>query len=152
MTFFLRQSLQRASVPVSFFLATICGCQEPQSIDVDISSNPLRFIIDHRGWPRPFWAPSVKEFAIATEEEAVWQLEATGSRGEAARELAIVYGEAPAGFRQVFPEKAEKPKPLQRGRMYFVAAGGRSTVYRMVFSLPMDPLEVRRPPTTGPGS
>jgi hypothetical protein len=110
------------------FLAAIAGCQQPQSIDVDLGTSPPRFLIDHRGWPRPFRAPRVREFAIATENEAIWQLEATRPNGTPARLLAIVYGVVPEGFRQVFPENAARPRPLEKGRTYFVAAGGQSTV------------------------
>lgn len=141
----------RSAIPtVSILFAAICGCQRPQIVDVDLSAAPPRFILNHQGWPRPFWAPRVTEFAIATDSEPLWQLEATGTRGAPAREWAIPYGEVPEGFRQVFPEGNEKPKPFRQGRTYFVAAGGRSTVYRMVFSLPIDPLEVDRPATSRP--
>ena len=126
--------------------ATVSGCQKPQAVDVDLSTKPARFLINHHGWPRPFWVPRVTEFAIATEQESIWQLESTSERGTSARELAIVYGEVPDGFRQVFPEDNDKPKELQQHLTYFVAAGGKKALYRIVFSLPVEPLELHYPP------
>lgn len=131
----------------------LTGCQKPQAVLIDYSTAPMRFVIDHQGWPRPFKSPRVTEFAIANDQdELVWQLAATEGGGAEARGFAIVYGEPPRGFEQVFPEKGERPRPLIRGRTYFVAAGGGSNVYRMVFALPQDPLEAHMPkfPTSAP--
>ncbi|MEK6644888.1 MAG: hypothetical protein AABZ08_13375 [Planctomycetota bacterium] len=139
---------------ITIFVLTIftLGCAQPQAVIIDYSTVPMRFVIDHQGWPRPFKTPRVTEFAIANDQdELVWQLAATDG-GADARGFAIVYGEPPRGFEQVFPEKSERPKPLVRGRTYFMAAGGKSAVYRMVFALPQDPLEVHLPrfPTSAP--
>jgi len=128
----------------------VAGCQRPQGIDVDLTASPPRFVVDHHGWPRPFWAPRVREFAIASEDAPLWQLESVGERGEAARELIFAYGDVPTGFRQIFPEGNEKPALLKRGRTYFVAAGGKKTLYRMVFSLPLDALEIHAQVATRP--
>lgn len=138
---------------IVLFLAILPGCQQAEVIEVDVTAHPPRFIVDHHGWPRPFWWPRVTEFGIASEEDgALWELRSASTGGEAARQLAIVYGEVPPGFVQVTPDKSAKPAPLVQGRTYFVAAGGPSSVYRIVFALPVDywtPL--RSSPTTAPG-
>ncbi len=125
------------------------GCIKPGPIEVDLSSKPVRFVINHQGWPRPFWWPCVNEFAIATGEddkgELLWHLESTDSVGEPAHYLAFIYGRVPRGFRQVAPEGERAARPLEHGKVYYVAAGGRGALYRMAFSLPVDPTEVRVP-------
>lgn len=122
------------------------GCSRSGPIEVDVSSRPICFIIDHKGWPRPFWWPRVTEFVIASDEteagELIWHLKSIGATGELARELAFTYGRAPPGFYQVFPAGEQAPEPLERGRVYYVAAGGKDTVYRMVFSLPLDTRDI----------
>jgi hypothetical protein len=119
------------------------GCRDPETIQLDFTSHPVRFIIDHRGWPRPFWWPRLTEFAIATEEDgAIWQLQAPVDDGPLARNFVITYGEVPPGFMQVFPEKQDPPAPLRTGRRYFVAAAGPASVYRMVFSMPIGPRDL----------
>lgn len=126
------------------------GCNDPGTIDLDFTGQPVRFFIHHRGWPRPFHWPRVTEFAIASEEDgAIWQLRSEDSEGQPARELAIIYGRLPPGFVQEFPAGSTAPVPLQRGRTYYVAAGGPRAVYRMVFALPITALEHEHPrPTT----
>jgi len=125
-------------------LAMSGGCG-PEPIDVDMSSSPVRFFIDHRGWPRPFWWPRVTEFAIADDrDELVWHLQADDETGRLAHKLAFIYGREPPGFHQVFPLEGAPPPPLVRGRTYFIAAGGPRAVYRMAFSLPVDSREHRQ--------
>ncbi|HVP11924.1 MAG TPA: hypothetical protein VMV94_12150 [Phycisphaerae bacterium] len=126
----------------------VAGCGRPETVEVDLSSSPARFIVDHAGWPRPFWWPRVTEFAIGSEEDdLLWQLQATSDRGELAHKLAFVYGQVPPGFAQVFPAVGTAPKPLIPGRSYFVGAVGPKAVYRAVFALPVSPEEAphRRP-------
>lgn len=116
----------------------LCGCNRPGAIDVDLTSHPVRFLIDHRGWPRPFMYPRVTEFAVASDEEgAVWQLAAETAEGVPVKELAIVYGEVPRGFVQTVPTSGRPPR-LMEGRTYYVAAGGPRSVYRIVFALPLE--------------
>lgn len=116
----------------------LCGCNRPGAIDVDLTSHPVRFLIDHQGWPRPFVCPRVTEFAVASDEDgAVWQLAAESAEGIPARELAIVYGELPRGFVQIVPASGQPPR-LMEGRTYYVAAGGPRSVYRIVFALPLE--------------
>ncbi len=117
----------------------VAGCSGDGVIEVDFSSQQVRFIIDHRGWPRPFSWPRVNDFGIASEEDGpIWQLQTETLSGQPARQLAIIYGEVPRGFSQVFPSDNAAPKPLERGRNYFVAAGGPKQVYKAVFALPVD--------------
>jgi hypothetical protein len=122
-----------------FTCAATVGCAQNQCCDVDFSSSPPRFVINHQGWPRPFWVPRITEFAVASEEDedAIWQLEAADSSGVPAKRLVIVFGEVPDGFVQVRPEKSAPPKTLQQGRTYYVAAGSRQYTYPMAFRLPM---------------
>ena len=121
----------------------LIGCGEPGAIAVDLSSTPVRLIINHQGWPRPFWWPRVTEFAIANDrDELVWQLASTDPAGLPAHQLAFVYGRVSPGFHQLFPVDAAPPPPLRPGRSYYVAAGGPRSLYRMVFSLPQDPAEL----------
>lgn len=116
----------------------VMGCHHEGAIRVDLSTGTPRFIIEHQGWPRPFWTPRVTEFAIASEEDGpIWQLESIDSRGLAAKQLVIEYGRVPAGFAQVYPEGGLRPRSLQTRRNYFVAAGGQRAVYRIVFAMPI---------------
>jgi hypothetical protein len=128
------------------------GCIEPEPVQIDLSSNPIRFIIDHQGWPRPLWWPRITEFAIASEEDGqIWELHTEGSKGVLAREIGIVYGEVPPGFYQTFPELNKHPARLEMGRTYYVASGGSKALYRLAFSLPVErgiPFHAVRQPTT----
>ncbi len=119
----------------------VTGCGRPGPIEVDLTATPVRFIINHHGWPRPFWWPRVTEFAVASSEseagELLWQLESTSVQGELAHRLAFVYGRVPPGFTQVYPGEAQPPEQPETGRVYYVAAGGQDSLYRMAFSLPL---------------
>ncbi len=116
---------------------------------MDLTSTPVRFIVNHRGWPRPFWWPRVTEFAVASSEseqgELLWQLKSTSAQGELAHRLAFVYGRVPPGFTQVHPGEAQAPEPPEPGRVYYVAAGGQDSLYRMAFSLPVTLRDVEEP-------
>ena len=122
------------------------GCNRPGAIEVDLTSAPVRFIVDHRGWPRPFWWPRVTEFVIAGGEgesgELVWHLKSTSTSGELAHQLAFIYGRVPPSFYQVFPNGDQVPQPLERGQVYYIAAGGKKTIYRIAFSLPVEPEDI----------
>ena len=137
---------------LTLLLALLAGCQRDGVIEVDVTAQPPRFIVHHRDWPAPFHWPRVTEFAIASEEDgAVWELRSASSEGEPARHLAFILGEVPPGFVQLTPEKAARVRPLVPGRTYFVAAGGPSHVYRIVFALPVDMwTPVRPPPASAP--
>ena len=131
---------------ISALLAALClqlcasaGCRlPPQTIEMDISAQPVRFLIHHHGWPAPLMWPRVAEFAIATQEEVIWQIKATSDRGVPAQNLEIDFGRTPDDFAQVLPEQNKSPAKLTPGRTYFVAAGGSQCLYRIVFSLPVD--------------
>ena len=117
----------------------VCGCARPQHCEIDFSTYPPRFVIEHHGWPRPFWTPRVREFAIASDaNEDIWQLEAKDPRGEPAKGLTVTYGIVPDGFVQKEPAVTARPPILVEGRKYYVAAGGNRYLYPMVFSLPVD--------------
>lgn len=134
-------------VYLTLFLLLISGCQRDGVIEVDVTAQPPRFIVHHRGWPAPFHWPRVTEFAMASEEDgAVWELRSSSPDGEPARQLAFIYGEVPPGFVQLAPDKAARVHPLVVGRTYFVAAGGPSHVYRIVFALPVDTWTGFQPP------
>jgi len=127
---------RRLAIFVFIYAGGAIGCVPDQTIHVDLTAEPVRFIIDHSGWPAPFRYPRVTEFAIASEEDgAVWEIETVAPGGVPARDLAVIYGHVPEGFAQNRPPHASPP-PLVRGRTYFVAAGGSESVYRMVFALP----------------
>jgi len=127
---------------VSLAAFAIGGCGRPGVVDVDLTTAPVRFIVDHHGWPKPFWWPRVTEFAIGSDkDELLWHMEASSSAGEPANRLAFVYGQVPPGFRQLVPAGDTPPQPLKTGQTYYVAAVGPRAVYRMVFSLPQSPLE-----------
>ncbi|HKQ47447.1 MAG TPA: hypothetical protein VJZ71_05220 [Phycisphaerae bacterium] len=137
---------------LTLLLALPAGCQRDGVIEVDLTAQPPRFIVHHRGWPAPFHWPRVTEFAIASEEDGgIWVLRSATSEGEPARQLAFVFGEVPPGFVQLTPDKAARVRPLVVGRTYFVAAGGPTYVYRIVFALPVDTWTPVQPsPTTSP--
>lgn len=120
-------------------LTMTVGCAVEGPIQVDSTAEPVRFIVDHRGWPRPFWSPRITEFAIASEADGpIWQLESADAIGVPAKQLAFLYGEVPPGFVQLFPEQARRPIRLKPSRNYFVAAGGPKAVFKMVFAVPVD--------------
>lgn len=132
---------------LSLLFPFLPGCQSVGVIEVDVTAQPPRFIVHHQGWPAPFHWPRVTEFAIASEEDgAVWELRSASSDGEPARQLAFIFGEVPPGFFQLTPDKAARARPLVVGRTYFVAAGGPSYIYRIVFALPVDTWTLDRPP------
>lgn len=140
--------MRRVSRHVPACCALVClaasGCSDPEgTVDVDLSVMPPRFILDHQGWPRPFWWPRVTEFAIGSkEDDLLWQLQAADDFGQLARNLAFVYGQVPSDWSQTFPAEGAKPKPLVPGRSYYVGAGGPEYVYRVVFALPLSPGEL----------
>ncbi len=132
----IRYSAMIACFGVMF--CTTFGCSHEGIVRVDLQPDPVRFIIDHAGWPRPFWSPRVTEFAIASEEDGpIWQLQSIDEFGLAARNLIFDYGRVPAGFVQIFPEDGRRPTSLRTHRTYFVAAGGPNAVYRIVFAMPV---------------
>lgn len=134
-------------------LGPISGCSVEGPIEVDCTSHPVRFIVNHRGWPRPFWSPRINEFAIASEADGpVWQLQADDSLGVPARQLAFVYGQIPPGFIQIFPDNAARPKALKPARNYFVAAGGPKAVFKMVFAVPVEGYAPVLPEIGNPGA
>jgi hypothetical protein len=115
----------------------VAGCSGEGTIEVDLTEIPPRFIVDHHGWPRPFWWPRVTEFAIGSEkDDLLWHVQAVSSRGELTHRLAFVYGRVPPGFTQLYPENGVPPKPLKTGRSYYVGATGPKAAYRVVFALP----------------
>ena len=73
----------------------------------------------------------------------VWECKTADPTGVPARQLAIIYGETPAGFLQVFPKKPARPAPLHPGRTYFMGATGSEIDYRAVFALPVESPGVR---------
>jgi len=115
------------------------GCGRIQIMEVDLSGRQPRFLVNHRGWPRPFRIPGVTEFAIGGEDDdsVWWHVKSVAPEGEPADDLAFVYGQVPPGFRQVYPKDDAAPQPLEPGRNYLVAAGGRHHLYRVVFALPV---------------
>ena len=151
----LHSAIRRmARIRILFLLCCplFAGCVRPEPVEVDLSARPVRFVINHTGWPRPFWWPRVTEFAVATgcddEGELLWHLKSSSAAGELAHYLAFIYGRVPPGFHQVAPESGRVAKPLERGRTYFVAAEGKGALYRMVFSLPVESNELVHPRVT----
>jgi len=138
----------RASVLISaafcFALVSPIGCggrddaAVQYDIDVDLTSDHPRFVFHHPTWGWPFRWPKVSSLAVASDEDGLlWKLEATDPDGVPAQELAIVYGETPDGFFQADPSGNVRPRALTRGRVYFVGATGRGSVFRAVFALPV---------------
>lgn len=143
-------SMHMRFLPILVLLAAFSGCGRPETIEVDLTTLPVRFIVDHQGWPRPFWWPRVTEFAVASEEDGLlWQVESSKGEGELADRLAFIYGQPPPGYRQVHPVEGTAPKSLISGRSYFVAATGPKDVYRVVFALPQRAEESRFRHRTG---
>ncbi|MCG8404311.1 MAG: hypothetical protein MI923_03840 [Phycisphaerales bacterium] len=126
------------SAVLAFLVTGLSGCADPTAIDVDLSADKPRFTIDHADWGWPFRWRRVSDFALASEEEGLlWEIRSTDPDGCSARQLAIVYGDVPAGFYQVAPEENARPARLRSGRTYYVGATGTSSVYRAVFALPV---------------
>jgi hypothetical protein len=138
----------RASVlvPAALCFALVspigCGARDDEvvqyDIDIDLTVDHARFVFHYPTWGWPIRWPTVSSLAIASDEDGLlWRLEATDPEGVPARELTIVYGETPDGFSQVDPSGNVRPRPLTRGRVYFVGATGRGSVFRAVFALPV---------------
>lgn len=137
--------LRRGTLLFLLLTTVSSGCSKPQTITLDFSSAPVRLLINHQGWPRPFSCPRVTQFAMASNEDgAVWELESDDPGGVAARQLAMIYGEIPPGFHQITPVGSARAPALISGRTYFAAAAGPRSVYRIVFALPLDTLEAIR--------
>ncbi len=109
-------------------------------IAVDLTADHPRFVFHHPTWGWPFRWPKLSSLAVASDEDGLlWKLDATDPGGVAARDLAIVYGETPDGFFQANPPGNARPRPLTRGRVYFVGATGPDSAFRAVFALPVGP-------------
>jgi len=129
-------------------LAAACaGCGPYEGvIQIDQTAEPIRFIVHHDDWPRPFWYKRITEFAIASDQDGrIWELKSASPRGVGANQLALLYGRTPEAFTQSYPAGNERPGRLVRGRTYYVAAGGPRALYKMAFALPVTGWEV----TTG---
>lgn len=129
------------------------GCADPTQIIIDHSSEMPRFIIHHPGWGTPATWPRVQEFAIASDEDgSLWELKSTDPQGVPADRLAIIYGQTPDGFFQAHPAENARPRPLLRGRTYYLGANGTAGSYRGVFALPLVPHRPVPEPDLIPGA
>ena len=144
---FLTACASRRSTFFALLVASLSGCTDPSTIEVDLSADKPRFTIDHTAWGWPSQWPRVNDFALASEEDGLlWEIRATDPDGCSAHQLAIVYGDVPTGFYQVAPGENARPPRLRCGRTYYVGATGSSSVYRAVFALPADRLGVPAQP------
>lgn len=117
-------------------IGTWAGCHRPGEIVVDLTGRPPRFTLAGDRGGR-WMGPRVTEFAIASaRDELMWQLASVDDSGVAAEEFAVVYGQIPPGFRQVFPAENKAPRSLAPRTNYYAACGDSRQVYRIVFALP----------------
>ncbi len=129
------------------------GGDRIREMEFHVDNGVATFVIPEHDWLAPFSKPTITEFAVATpddDENVVWRLAADTETGVPARGMAITFGTPPAGFRQIAPDESSRPRPLVPGRNYYVAAGGPTNVYRLIFAMPV---EVGRPaeqPTSAP--
>lgn len=129
------------------------GGDRIREMEFHVDDGVATFVIPEHDWLAPFSKPTITEFAVATpddDENVVWRLAAETETGVPARGMAITFGTPPAGFRQIAPDESSRPRPLVPGRNYYVAAGGPTNVYRLIFAMPV---EVGRPaeqPTSAP--
>lgn len=129
------------------------GGDRIREMELKLDAGVATFVIPQHDWLAPFDKPTITEFALASpdaDEEIVWRLAAETEAGVPARGLAITFGVPPAGFRQVAPDETSRPRPLVPGRNYYVAAGGPTNVYRLIFAMPVSQGRPAETPTSAP--
>lgn len=152
-----RPPVGRPVAQVFCALVVVCvfqgGCSDPTRIKVDVSAEKPRFLIHHPTWGWPFRWHRIDEFVLASDEDGVvWQLRSADAVGVQTRELAIVFGEVPMGFAQVFPAQELSPEKLKAGRTYYVGATGpKDERYKAVFALPTTYTDKRKEEGFHPG-
>jgi len=127
------------------------GGDRIREMELQLDGGVATFVIPEQDWLAPFSRPTVTELVVASEEdEIVWRIAAESESGVPARGLAVTFGTMAAGFMQVVPDETSRPKPLVPGRNYYVAAGGATNVYRLIFALPISMTRPATEPTTKP--
>jgi len=150
------RTASRVSCIVAALLGAGCngggfGGDRIHEMEMRREGNVATFVIPEHDWFAPFSKPTINEFVVASEEDdVVWRLRAEAETGVSARGLAVTFGAPPAGFTQIVPEETSRPKPLVPGRNYYVAAGGETNVYRVIFALPVLMSPAQPGPTSAP--
>lgn len=131
---------RRAVAHLFVFFLFGTGCATEYKVEVDLSTDTPRFLMHEPTWGWPFRWPRVSALAIGADEESMWEIEAADSKGLEANQLAIIYGDVPAGFVQTHPPNDARPRKLTQGRTYFVGATGpEGEIFRAIFALPVGP-------------
>jgi len=115
----------------------IVGCQQPNQIDITFEDEQPILTLRATRWDAGLQPTLVTGLAIASEREALWEIESSDPSGVPAADLVIPYGELPRGFVQLTPSD-RRPRPLRRGVTYYIGATGpENAVWRAVFALPV---------------
>ena len=129
------------------------GGDRVREMELQMNGGVATFVIPEHDWLAPFSKPTITEFAVATpddEDNVVWRLAAETEAGVPARGLAITFGVPPTGLKQIAPDETTRPRPLVPGRNYYVAAGGSTNVYRLIFAMPVSTNQSGEVPTSAP--
>lgn len=136
-------STMRACLPIYVFmsaalsLAALIGCNQPNQIDITFDDDLPVLTLRAARWDADLQPTLINGLAIATESEALWEIETDDPTGVPAADLKIPYGELPRGFKQLSPSN-RRPRALRPGETYYVGATGPdNAVWRAVFALPV---------------
>jgi len=122
------------------------GCHQSNQIDITLEGERPILTLRAARWDADFQPTLVSGLAIATEGEAIWEIETSDPTGVPAADLVIPYGELPRGFVQITPPD-RGPRPLRRGETYYIGATGPDdAVWRAVFALPVSRYGIDRKP------
>lgn len=136
-----RRRMGAILAPLAVLIPFLIGCQNSYRVEVDLSNPEPRFLMHGVTWGWPVRWPRVNALAIGADDESLWEIESIEKPGVQAKNLAIIYGQTPAGFVQNYPLRDARPRTLTQGRTYFVGATGpNNEIFRTIFALPVGPM------------
>jgi len=121
-----------------FALASGLGCLGPNQIDIDIEKDQPTFFVYAPIWTWNMKPVRINALAVASEDEAYWEIRTLTPDGVPAAGLEIHYGELPEDFEQITPANNGRAKDLVPGETCFVGATGpNDETWRAIFALPV---------------
>lgn len=119
-------------------LLCVAGCARESNILIEFDGDTPTFIVDQ---PSLMWGvppARINALAVASEDEAFWQIETVDPNGMPMGGGTITYGQVPEGFEQVTPARGGRARDLRPGVTYYVGATGPDdATWRAIFALPV---------------